>query len=57
MGIEVTQKAIYEKDIDDMESENMSMIGSLPVTASHRGRLGNRDLTEGNNSILFPINQ
>lgn len=57
MGDWRTQKIQYDSDVDDMVSENLSMIGSLPETASHRGRLGGRDLTEGNNSVLFPINQ
>ena len=57
MGSWADQKALYDADVDDMVSENMSMIGSLPVSGSHRGRLGQNDLTEGNNSVLFPIDQ
>lgn len=57
MGDFGTQKAVYDADADDMVSENLSMMGSLPYTDSHRDRLGRRDLTEGNNSVLFPINQ
>ena len=57
MGLWTQQQAIYEASVKRMISDNSVMIDDLPVTTSHRGRLGNQDLTEGNNSVLFPINQ
>src|SRR3990167_414299 len=57
LGNSQIQQVIYEAGVQKMIKDNMNMINELGRSGSHRDRLGRRNLTEGNNSILFPINQ